>query len=276
MLPLLGTSALVWTLLATSVRLSAASSDRRFAHPAARSLSQKDQFGIVTWDTDSLMINGEHFMVYSGEFHPFRLPVPGLWLDILQKIKALGFTAISFYVDWALVEGTPGQLRMQGVFDLEAFFDAAIETGLYLVARPGPYINAEVSGGGFPGWLQRLNGTLRTTAPDFLNATESYVSGMSAILSKYQITEGGPVILLQPENEYMLCADYSENCLNKDYMQYVEDQYRRGGIKVPLINNDPYPAGNFAPGTGTGAVDIYGFDFYPFEYGALCKDSPFS
>ena len=77
-----------------------------------------------------------------------RLPVPGLWLDIFQKIKALGYSGVSFYVDWALVEGQPGVFNASGIFDLVPFFDAASEAGIYLLARPGPYINAEVSGGG--------------------------------------------------------------------------------------------------------------------------------
>lgn len=55
---------------------------------------------LVTWDEHSLLIRGERIMLYSGEFHPYRLPVPGLWLDILQKMKALGFNAVSFYTDW--------------------------------------------------------------------------------------------------------------------------------------------------------------------------------
>ena len=71
-----------------------------------------------------------------------------------------------------LLEGKPGQYRAEGVFDLHPFFDAALEAGIYLIARPGPYINAEVSGGGFPGWLQRVNGMFRTAAPDFLAATD--------------------------------------------------------------------------------------------------------
>jgi beta-galactosidase GanA len=104
------------------------------------------------------------------------LPVPDLCLDIFQKIKALGYNGVSFYVDWALLEGKPGEYRAEGVFDLQPFFDAAQEAGIYLIARPGPYINAEVSGGGFPGWLQRINGTLRTRAPDYLEATDKYVS----------------------------------------------------------------------------------------------------
>lgn len=127
---------------------------------------------VVTWDAHSLFIRGERVMIYSGEFHPFRLPVPSLWLDVFQKIKALGFNAVSFYVDWALLEAKEGEYRAEGIFDLDPFFKAAETAGIFLIARPGPYINAEVSGGGFPGRLQRLAGQLRTKSPDFLNATE--------------------------------------------------------------------------------------------------------
>lgn len=120
----------------------------------------------VTFDEHSLFINGERLFLYSGEFHPFRLPVPGLWLDIFQKIRALGYNGVSFYVDWAVLEGTQGVFRAEGVFALEPFFAAAQEAGIFLLAvscptfqraqaddddclhrsqRPGPYINAEVN-----------------------------------------------------------------------------------------------------------------------------------
>lgn len=74
------------------------------------------------------------------------LPVPDLYLDLFHKVKALGYNCVSFYVDWALLEGKPGTYREEGVFDLQPFFDAALKAGIYLIARPGPYINAEVSG----------------------------------------------------------------------------------------------------------------------------------
>lgn len=99
---------------------------------------------VITWDEHSLFVNGTRVLILSGEFHPFRLPVPSLWLDVFQKVRALGFNAVSFYVDWALLEGNPGQFTAEGVFALEPFFDAAQEAGLWLIARPGPYINAEV------------------------------------------------------------------------------------------------------------------------------------
>jgi beta-galactosidase GanA len=63
-----------------------------------------------------------------------RLPVPGLWLDIFQKIRALGYTGVSFYVDWALLEGYPGTFKADGVFDLNPFFEAATQAGIYLLA----------------------------------------------------------------------------------------------------------------------------------------------
>ena len=69
------------------------------------------------------------------DFNSFpRLPVPGLWLDVFQKIRALGYTGVSFYVDWALVEGDPGTFTAEGVFDLDPFFQAATQAGLYLLA----------------------------------------------------------------------------------------------------------------------------------------------
>jgi hypothetical protein len=105
----------------------------------------------------------------------YSLPVPSLWIDVFQKVKALGFNCVSFYVDWNLLEGKPGQYSAEGIFALEPFFDAAKEAGIYLLARPGPYINAEASGGGFPGWLQRVNGTLRTSDEAYLKSTDKYV-----------------------------------------------------------------------------------------------------
>jgi beta-galactosidase GanA len=66
--------------------------------------------------------------------------VPSLWHDVLEKIKAAGLNTVSFHVPWALLEGEPGVFRAEGVFDLGEFFRAAREVGVWLVARPGPYI----------------------------------------------------------------------------------------------------------------------------------------
>ncbi|KAI9871392.1 MAG: hypothetical protein M1830_002959 [Pleopsidium flavum] len=218
---------------------------------------------LVTWDAHSVFVRGERIMLYNGEFHPFRLPVPSLWLDIFQKIKALGFSGVSFYVDWALLEGKQGNFAAEGIFALEPFFAAASEAGIYLVARPGPYINAEVSGGGFPGWLQRYRAVLRT--PDYLPEADNYVRNIGRIIAKAQITNGGPVILVQPENEYTF-ATAGTVFPNAAYFQAVEDQLRATGIVVPFVSNDAGPLGLFAPGNGTGEVQIYGHDSYPLGF----------
>jgi hypothetical protein len=251
-------------------------------HPSARSVTQSTTLlqDVVTWDEKSLFVHGERLLLLSGEFHPFRLPSPGLWLDVFQKVRALGYSGVSFYVDWALVEGEPGHIRTDGVFALEEFFNAAQEAGIYLIARPGPYINAETSGGGFPGWLQRLDGKLKRAEPAYLAAITPYVEAMGKVISSAQITNGGPVILMQIENEYSLCLDdtgytqwdnftitsFDNSCLDKEYMAYIELLYRKVGVVIPFIFNDMSPMGNFAPGSGVGAVDIYGFDYYPLTW----------
>lgn len=70
---------------------------------------------------------------------PPRLPVPSLWLDVFQKIKALGYNAVSFYVDWALVEGKQGDFTAEGIFAWEPFFEAAQKAGIYLIAVSWPH-----------------------------------------------------------------------------------------------------------------------------------------
>jgi len=124
-----------------------------------------------------------------------------------------------------------------------------------------------VSGGGYPGWLQRNPATLRTRDPIYLNATNNYVSRVAQMVARAQITNGGPVILVQVENEYSVGVAFPE-FPDPVYFKYVEDQYRNSGIVVPIINNDNFPFGNFAPGPPrkAAAVDIYGHDGYPLGF----------
>ncbi|KAI9045940.1 glycoside hydrolase family 35 protein [Aspergillus affinis] len=253
-----------WTLASLCISLLTSTGVAQGQAPAS---------DIVKWDKYSISVHGERLLLLSGEFHPFRLPSPGLWLDVFQKVRALGYSCVSFYVDWALLEGEPGEVRVDGVFALEKFFATASEAGIYLIARPGPYINAEVSGGGFPGWLSRLKGRVRSSDKEYFDAITPYISTIGSVIAKAQVTNGGPVILLQPENEYTLCEESLDtSCLDKAYMAYIEKEYRNAGIEVPFIVNDAVPLGNFAPGTGLGAADIYGFDFYPLGWEAGRSD----
>ena len=164
--------------------------------------------------------------------------MPSLWLDVFEKIKALGFNTISFYVHWGLVEYAKDDFNFDGIFDLEPFFEAAKKAGLYLIARPGPYINAETTGGGTPGWGTRVPGAWRTGNATYLSAMEAYVRRISRILAPAQITKGGPLILVQPENEYSYCFN-TPNCPipwpQPEYMQRLQDLMHEEGIMVPTI-----------------------------------------
>ncbi|KAI1391999.1 glycoside hydrolase family 35 protein [Hypoxylon trugodes] len=232
--------------------------------------------GLVTWDKYSMTIRGERLFIFSGEFHPWRLPSPGLWLDIFQKIKALGFNAVSFYTYWGLVEGTQGKVRFDGVFALDEFFKAAAEAGIYLIARPGPYINAETAFGGYPGWTARIKAPLRGDDPEFVNTTELYASVVGKLIADAQITKGGPVIMLQPENEYDTWPDIINSNfpaqVNGNYMEHVKQQFKNAGIVVPQMVNDHLYQGNWAPGSGLGETEIYGIDAYPLRYDCAHPD----
>ena len=84
----------------------------------------------------------------------------------------------------------------------------------------------------------------------------SYVKNVGVIIAKAQITNGGPVILVQPENEYTYATSSINPFPNREYFQVVENQLRAAGIVVPFISNDASPNGNLVPGSGVGAVDI--------------------
>ncbi|XDG07857.1 hypothetical protein ABKA04_007472 [Annulohypoxylon sp. FPYF3050] len=233
-------------------------------------------FRLITWDKHSMIIRGERIFVFSGEFHPWRLPSPGLWLDVFQKIKALGFNAVTFYTYWGLVEGTQGQVRFDGVFAFDEFFKAAAEAGIYLIARPGPYINAETALGGYPGWTARIRAPLRGDDPEFVNTTELYTATVGKLIADAQITNGGPVIMLQPENEYDTWPDVNNTDFpaqgNRNYMGHVKEQFKKAGNVVPQMVNDHLYQGNWAPGSGLGETEIYGIDAYPMRYDCAHPD----
>jgi beta-galactosidase GanA len=208
----------------------------------------------VTWDQHSIFVRGDRIFLFSGEFHPFRLPSPGLWLDVFRKIKAMGFNGVSFYTYWGLLEGKQGHVMTDGIFSLDEFFAAASEAGIYLIACPGPYINAETAAGGIPGWVLRIKGVIRSTSTDYLDATENYIATIGKIIADAQITNGGPVILLQPENEYTSwpgVTDFPEE-MNRELMAFTEQRFRDAGIVVPFVFNDNVNEGIFASGSGLG------------------------
>lgn len=222
----------------------------------------------VGFDSYSMLIDGKRLVLWSGEVHPFRLPSPSLWRDVLQKLRAHGYNTISVYVSWNFHSPAPGQYDFTGVRDLGLFLRTAAETGLYVILRPGPYINAEVDAGGFPGWLTVTRGTARTSDPTYLSHVDEWLTAVNRIAARHLHTDGGgTIVLYQLENEY---ANNVTSPLGRDYMAHLYAKVRADGIDVPLFHNDKGRNGHWAPGTfdtgGEKGRYLYGFDGYPSPF----------
>jgi beta-galactosidase GanA len=220
----------------------------------------------VTYDRYSLKVDGKRVLLWSGEFHYFRLPSQRLWRDVLEKIRAAGFTGVSLYFDWAYHSPAPGEYDFTGVRDVDRLLDLTEELGLYTVVRPGPYINAEVSGGGFPAWLKQVPGRGRSSDPGYTEAYRDWLGHINPIIARHQVTRGGSVIAYNVENEYAANTD-------AEYMQDLQDTARAAGIDVPITHNQCCDA-SWTPtwASGPGAVEIPGVDDYPQSFECQTPD----
>src|SRR3954449_1112408 len=220
-------------VLGTVIMLVAGLGMTAIAAPATAS-SNPAATRSVTYDDHSFMIDGKRTYIWSGEFHYYRLPNQSLWRDVFQKMKAAGFNGVSLYFDWGYHSPAPGVYDFTGVRDVDTLLDMAAQSGLYVIARPGPYINAEVDGGGFPGWLSTKAGNTRSGDPDYLKYSDEWQAKIDTILARHQLTKGtGSVIEYQVENQY-----YHGDAAGRSYMKHLEDKARADGITVPLVGNN--------------------------------------
>ncbi|KAK0354835.1 hypothetical protein LTR59_008989 [Friedmanniomyces endolithicus] len=229
---------------------------------------------VVQWDHYSLMVNGERLFFWSGEFHYWRIPVPELWQDIMEKIKAAGFNAFSIYVHWGFHSAAHGELDFEsGAHNFTRIFNMAKELGLYMLVRPGPYINAETTGGGFPGWLLTGDyGTLRNNDTRYTEAWTPYWDAMSKLVAEHSVTNGGNVLLYQIENEYgEQWTNVSARTPNETaiaYMELLEASTRQNMVNIPTSFNNPNLGSkawslDYDINHVGGDVDLYTLDNYP-------------
>ena len=218
----------------------------------------------VSYDQYSVLIGGKRAFITAGEFDPWRTPSPSLWLDDLQKMKADGYDAVTVYFDWDYTSPSPGVYDFGGVRDMNEFLNMAQLAGLYVIARPGPYINAETDGGGIPSWVLTSPNGYRSDTQPYLSAALQWSSEIDAVIAAHQITKGGDVILYQIENEYT-----GKSAADVQYMADLEQQATSDGIDVPFTFNQCCGADTFT--SGTGAVNISGQDNYPLGFN--CSDT---
>jgi len=252
-------------LLATAAALLAVPVHAQVAKPTANLSAPVQKFGRVSFDARSLMIDDKRLTIWSAEVHAFRLPSPDLWRDVLQKMKASGFNTVAFYFDWGFHSPKRGVYDFSGIRDIDRLLDMAAEEGLYVITRAGPYVNAELTRGGFPGWLVNQRARARTDDPDYLAAADEWLTQVNRIIARHQINDGkGTVILHQIENELALTTPAQGR-----YMDHLYAKARADGITVPLFHNDQGRNGYWVPrGSGVaktveGSPDLYAFDGYP-------------
>ncbi|PWI18601.1 beta-galactosidase [Streptomyces sp. Act143] len=178
----------------------------------------------VGHDRYSLLVDGRRLTLWPGAMHLFRLPSPSLWRDVLEKMRAHGYNAVSLSVAWNYHSPAPGSYDFTGVRNLGLFLRMAAETGLYVVLRPGPYLGADVDAGGFPGWLTATEGRARTTDPAYLAHADEWLTRVNAIAARHLYTRGRGTVLL-----YQL-----EDTADTAYLSHLHRKVRADGIDVPL------------------------------------------
>jgi len=185
----------------------------------------------VWYDDRSYMVDEQRVWLSSGSIHYFRVPRE-LWRDRLLKAKRAGLNCITTYVAWNVHEPAPGEWNFEGQADIREFILEAQSLGLYVILRPGPYICGEWDFGGFPAWLAAKSGlTLRTSNATFMHYFDKYLGQLLPRLADLQVTHGGPIILVQNENEYH--AATMPDRIN--YGQFISQLIRRSGYEVPII-----------------------------------------
>ena len=181
---------------------------------------------------EDFMLNGQPFKIISGAIHYFRLPT-SQWEDSLYNLKALGANTVETYLPWNLHEPVEGVFDFSGMKDVEAFVSLAQRMGLWVILRPSVYICAEWEFGGLPAWLLKESGMrLRSTDERFMSKVANYYKELLPRLAPLQVTQGGPVLMMQIENEY---GSYG---MEKDYLKATKALMEAGGIDVPLFTSD--------------------------------------
>lgn len=199
-----------------------------------------------TYDRTTFYLHGEPYVIIGGQMDPQRIPA-AYWRDRLAKARAMGLNTVFSYVYWNLLEPRPGEwhngdnndtmmndVQERGGIsnDVAGFFRIAQEEGLNVVLRPGPYICGEREWGGFPAWLARVPGLrVRSSNAEFMARAGRYLERLAADLRDAQVTRGGPLLMVQVENEY---GSYGED---HAYTAGLRDVLRRS-FEVPLYTND--------------------------------------
>ncbi|WP_281669935.1 beta-galactosidase [Segatella buccae] len=189
--------------------------------------------GTFTVGDKTFLLNGKPFVVKAAELHYPRIPRP-YWEHRIKMCKALGMNTVCLYVFWNIHEQQEGKFDFTGNNDVAEFCRLAQRNGLYVIVRPGPYVCAEWEMGGLPWWLlKKKDIRLREPDPYFMERVKLFERKVGEQLASLTIQNGGPIIMVQVENEY---GSYGEN---QAYVSAIRDIVRQSGFdKVTLFQCD--------------------------------------
>ena len=180
--------------------------------------------GSFTAGNKTFLLNGRPFTIKAAELHYPRIPRQ-YWQHRIQMCKALGMNTICMYVFWNIHEPREGRFDFSGQNDIAGFCRLAQQNGMYVIVRPGPYVCAEWEMGGLPWWLlKKKDIRLREQDPYFMERVRIFMKEVGQQLAPLTIQNGGPIIMVQVENEY---GSYGED---KAYVSAIRDIVRQSGF----------------------------------------------
>ena len=184
-------------------------------------------------ENGKFLLDNEPIQFICGEMHYPRIPRE-LWRDRMKRAKAMGINTISAYVFWSFHERKEGEFDFSGNADVAEFCRIAQEEGLLVFLRPGPYVCAEFDFGGYPSWLQNYKDMKwRSNDPHFMRLMKAYIDRLAIEVKDLLITNGGPICLIQVENEYGFYGN------DKAYLNATKKIYEEAGFdKVMLTTCD--------------------------------------
>jgi beta-galactosidase len=210
-----------------------------------------------------LLIDGVPRVVMCGEIHYFRVPREQ-WGDRIASLKAAGCTAVAAYIPWLIHELPDGSIDVTGETlperDVAGFIDLCRDAGLWFVARPGPFIMAELKNEGLPysvytdhpeiiptGWDQRptTTATVDYLAPGFLTECKRWYDAVLPAIAERLQPRGGNVIAVQLDNEIGMLAWVTNTPeltthLLADLLLWVREQHGDAtASRYPVDLDDP-------------------------------------
>jgi len=214
--------------------------------------------------------NGGRRFLNSADYPYFRDDRHN-WADRLDKLKALGHEMVACYIPWRHHEIEVGGIRRFDFTgetlpnrDVIGFIKLCQERGLKVIAKPGPFVHAELNYGGLPNWvcpsfnpaIEAMMGALGKPFcwggvqpkadrsgmqelplpapfdPAFLGEAERWLRTVTERVIAPFTGSNGPIVMIQLANEGIYsnyqrapwAYDYSRSSLQV-YIQFLQARY---------------------------------------------------